>query len=259
MTPLSNDLVFGFDVLSNTAGGISQHCAVDVDGIVFWMSNARDFYFYDGRVQKLPCTVRDFIFGNGGNNDGDINLDQKEKIFAGVDTSYDEIIWLYQSINATNGDCDRYVKYNYRESSWDIGTVERTVWADATLFDNPTTIDIQGNPFSHNVGTNDASDNLGSYAESSWFDIKEGTEMLLIDQMLPDFIQTKNLNFTITTRKGPNGVEVTKGPFVIEPTTQVINFRARGRQAKIRFSTSATDSFWEMGKPQIRVKTDGQR
>jgi len=257
MRPLNDaNFVFGFDAVGTNAGLISQQAAVDVDGIVYWMS-FNDFYVYDGRVRKLPCTVDDFVFE-------DINFNQKEKIFCGINKEFDEVIWLYQSndAEARNGfdaDVNKYVKYNFGTGSWDTGTINRVVWQDEGILEEVIAVNTSGQVFNQEQGNDAAGAGISSFIESSWFDLDEGTNMMLVDQFLPDFVRSGLLNFTITTRKWPQGEETVKGPFQITNATQFIDFRARGRQAKVRFSSSAVGSDWEIGKPQYRIKPDGER
>jgi hypothetical protein len=252
MRPLNNDLVFGFDMLATNAGLIAQHAAVDVDGVVYWMSN-RKFYHYDGRVVPMKNQVEDFVFNR-------IDRGATEKIFAGVNKDFQEIIWLYQSTSATD-DIDSYVKYNWDTDSWDVGTFDRVVWADSGIFDYPIALNASGTPFDHEF-TDDNTGNgaaLKQYIESSYFDIGDGTDMMLVDQMIPDFVLSGQLNFSITVQKWPGGPEETKGPFTILPSTEKIDLRARGRQAKIKFSTSTIGTSWGIGKPRFRVRPDGER
>ena len=72
---------------------------------MFWMGRS-EFYIYSGAVQRLPCTVRDFVFS-------DINEGELAKITVGSNTEHSELWWFYPSLNS--GEVDRYVVYNYTE------------------------------------------------------------------------------------------------------------------------------------------------
>ena len=54
-----------------------------------------------------------------------IDLEQLDKVYAGVNSEYGEAIWLYPSSGSTEN--DRYVIYNYLEKIWYYGTLSRTV------------------------------------------------------------------------------------------------------------------------------------
>lgn len=49
---------------------------------------AEEFYVYAGSVQRLPCSVRDYVFN-------DINSDQLEKVTAGLNSAFAEVTWFY--------------------------------------------------------------------------------------------------------------------------------------------------------------------
>ena len=65
-----------------------------------------EFYVYTGAVQKLPCTVKDFIFN-------DLNSSQAEKIFAAANAGFSEVWWFYPS--ASSDEIDKYVVFNYQQ------------------------------------------------------------------------------------------------------------------------------------------------
>ena len=89
-----------------------------------------NFYVFDGTVRKLDCTVRRHIYDN-------LNNDQKDKVFAGVNSEFTEIIWLYPSKNSD--DCDSYVIFSPEENYWTIGSCFWTTFNDRTIFGNTIT------------------------------------------------------------------------------------------------------------------------
>jgi len=252
MTPLNSELVFGFNQIATNAGLISQHAAADVDGVVYWMS-FNNFYRYDGVAVALSTDVEDYVFN-------DLDYQQKDKIFCGINKVSEEIIWLYQSLSSQTGDVDKYVKHNWSTGSWDIGSLDRSVWGDSGIFTTPIAVASDGQVYNQNTGFSyPGNGDTRSYIESSYFDIQDGTNMLLIDQVLPDLKLTGPINFYVTTRKWPHGPEETKGPYAITSTTTTVPLRSRGRQAKIRFEADTDGVNWSLGKPLFRIKADGQR
>jgi len=252
MQPLQSELVFGFNQIATNAGLVSQHASAGVDGVVYWMS-FRNFYRYDGVAIAMETSIEDFVFD-------DMDYLQKAKIFCGINKTSEEIIWFYQSKTSSTGDVDKYVKYNWSMGSWDVGSLDRSVWADSGIFTNPIAVSSSGEPYDQNTGlTYPGVGDVRSFVESSFFDIEDGTDMLFIDQILPDLRLSGPINFYITTRKWPNGPETTKGPYVLTNTTTSVPLRSRGRQAKIRFEADLDGVDWSLGKPLYRIKTDGQR
>ena len=57
--------IFTFRTLSTGSAPIGQNAAVDVDGVVYWISKD-NFHVYNGRSQILPSPVRDFVFDSSG-------------------------------------------------------------------------------------------------------------------------------------------------------------------------------------------------
>ena len=252
MAPTTDNAVFAFNQISTNTGLISPHAAMDVDGVVYWMG-LRNFYRYDGRVTSLQTNVEEYVFA-------DMDFQQTDKIFCGINKSSQEVMWLYQSNDSPWKDVNKYVKHNWATNSWDVGELDRTVWADSGLFQNPIAVSGEGEVYSHELGSSyPGRGNTASFVESSFFDLDNGTDILFLDQFIPDFNLQGTLNLYVTVRKWPGGPEVEKGPYTISPDTKYISLRCRGRQAKIRFETDEDFVTWSLGKPQYRIKPDGQR
>lgn len=81
--------VFGLNIVGENVSILGPNCAVPVDSRVFFMAEA-DFYVYDGIVRVVPCTVRNLVYDN-------LNLDQKDKIYGGLNREFNEIWWFYPS------------------------------------------------------------------------------------------------------------------------------------------------------------------
>jgi hypothetical protein len=112
--------VFGLQELSDSVSIMSPRAPTSVNNVVFWMGTDK-FYMYDGRVQVLPCTIREYIFK-------DINISQSDQVVSGTNESYNEVWWFYCSANSST--INRYAIYNYLEQIWYYGTMERTAWLD---------------------------------------------------------------------------------------------------------------------------------
>ena len=76
------------------------------------------FYYYNGSVQKLPCTVQDHVFS-------DLDVSQAFKCFAGLNEEFSEVWFFYPSIADGTREISRYAIFNYEEQSWSIGSLER--------------------------------------------------------------------------------------------------------------------------------------
>ena len=78
--------IFNFNQLGTNCGLIAPHAAIDYDGASIWMGHD-NFYMFDGQVKNLDCTVRRFVFDR-------LNIDQKDKIFCGINSEFKEVIRL---------------------------------------------------------------------------------------------------------------------------------------------------------------------
>ena len=111
---------FGITEVGRNTTIISENAAVAVEESVYW-KGYREFYVYNGRTQKLPCTIQDYVFNN-------LNRDQDTKIVSGQNSAYSEVWWFYPSSESTTN--DSYVVYNYEQNVWYYGTLNRTAWVD---------------------------------------------------------------------------------------------------------------------------------
>ena len=96
MQYLGPPFTFGINLVSENITTMGPLSAVAIEDNVFWMG-LNEFYVYGGTVQRLPCTVRDFVFD-------DFNTLQREKVVAATNTAFSEIWWFYPSASSENND-----------------------------------------------------------------------------------------------------------------------------------------------------------
>lgn len=118
MRYLGPPYVFGFNPLATDITIASANGVVTANNITYWMGHDK-FYAYSGRVDTLPCSLRQYIFD-------DINTGQLEQIYAGQNEKYNEVWWFYPSAGSTYN--NRYVVYNYLENIWYYGQMLRSAW-----------------------------------------------------------------------------------------------------------------------------------
>jgi hypothetical protein len=252
MTYVGNPFIFQFRQLGTNCGLLGQHACVDYDGRAFWMSDD-NFYSFDGQVRNLRSTVRRYVFDN-------INFNQLDKVYAGVNSEFKEIIWLYPSTQST--ECDSYVIYNPEENHWVYGTCKWTTFKDRNVYDNTITTGsdsylYDNEPVDIYTGDNET---IPNFCESSDFDFEEGMDMIFIDKLIPDFeFNDGTIAIKITTKQYPTGPETVKGPYYINAGTRKVDLRARGRQARIRVSAASNNTYWRWGAVRISGQRDGNR
>ena len=254
--------IFQFRQLGSNCGITGKHAATELDGRIFWMG-AKDFFLFDGSVQSLPCTVRRYVFD-------DFNFEQKEKVYAGTNQEFREVTWLYPSANSA--ECDKYVTYNPIENYWTFGTTLFTTWKDRSIFSNVLTTGQETSTTNYlydnepeGIFTADGQ-KQESFIESSEFDTTPpaygaGDNIIYLDRIIPDFTigTSGRVTVKLKTKNFPNGTPVEKGPFYVNPSTQFIRTRARGRQAIVRISTSTAGTNWRLGSFRMDVMPDGKR
>lgn len=249
--------VFNFQQVGTNCGLIAPHAAIDVDGIAYWMGE-NNFYAFDGRVRNLPCTVRRYLYDS-------FNEVNKDKVFAGINSEFNEIIWLYPDQNSIEP--NSYIIFNYKENTWAFGSSFYSTFSDHSIFEDTigtgkvsaTANNYVWNNEPKNVYTGDGKI-LSSYLESAEFDIEDGNSLLFIDRIIPDYTITNNGNIQLTLQfqEYPNSPIITKGPYTIQQTTKKVDLRGRGRQAKIIVSANS-DSSWRWGSVRANIQPDGMR
>ncbi len=250
--------VFQFEPLGTNTSTISQHAAIDVNGVVYWMG-ADKFYRYNGTIEVLPLSVDKLVFDQDGARR--LLFSQKEKTFAGVNKEFNEIIFLYQSVGAE--EIDSYIKYNYVEGVSDHGTLNRTTWLDRGTFSKPYALDETGVLYIHEEGKDADGVPLEAFIRSSYFDIGDGQDLLFIDRIIPDvkLPSSRNMEIRCYFKKYPHpqASVVTKGPYYFDDTKKQISMRGRGRAMSIEFRVTGTGTDFEIGKMRIGVQPDGGR
>ena len=264
---LGPPFTFGVTSLSENITIAGPNAAIAVDDTVFWMGRS-EFYIYSGAVQRLPCSVRDFVFS-------DINEGELEKINVGLNTEHSEIWWFYPS--ADSGEVNRYVVYNYTEQVWYYGSFARTAWVDRGIFDFPFAANTDGYIYEHEIGVDDGTTDpvtaIIAYIQSSPMDIGDGEQFMLLRKMIPDVdFRTStavipDVNITLDVKNAPDGTYensqtdsfVKTQSVPVSSRTEQLFFRLRGRQMRFKIESNDTGVTWRLGSPRIDLRPDGRR
>ena len=275
MQYLGAPYVWGFNIMMDNISVMSPNSMITVNNVTYWMGIDK-FYMYSGRVETLPCALRQYIYA-------DINLDQSFQVFAGGNEGYNEIWWFYVSSESTNDSIDKYVIYNYVDRVWYYGTMARTAWLDSGIRQFPMAADYNNRILYHessvddNAGTSSVA--INSYVQSSDFDIQDGHNFGFVWRILPD------VNFNGSTANGPT-VTMTVKPrqnsgtpygqadspsvvsgdnFITQHTYNIQEFtgqvytRLRGRQLSFRIESTGLGVAWQLGMPRLDIRADGRR
>ena len=98
-----------YDLVSSQTSVLSSSGIIEYDGIFYWAGVDR-FLSYNGVVQEIPNNNnQNYFFDN-------INLVQRQKVWATKVPRYGEIWWFYPKGDAT--ECTDAIIYNVREKAW---------------------------------------------------------------------------------------------------------------------------------------------
>jgi hypothetical protein len=263
-------LTFAVNLVNEGAGLLGPKAKITAPSGVFFASKT-GFYVYNGAVQKLPCTVQEYVFS-------DLDLTQAFKCHMGLNSEYGEIWFFYPSIEDGTQEISRYVIYNYEENHWSIGSLVRYAWLDAGIEDAPVaaaTDSSQQFLFEHETGYDNLNEGMaGVFIESADIDIGSGENFSFVKKVIPDvnFIFAPSVsnnaavNFVLKRRNYPGDSLVTDSTSQIEQTTQFKNLRSRARQIVLRFESDddltgsdATGYKWRIGSTRVDVQPSGRR
>jgi hypothetical protein len=225
--------VWGNQILADNISIASPNAVSTVNNVTYWMGTDK-FYMYSGRVETLPCALRQYIYNN-------INLTETFQIHSGTNEGYNEIWWFYPSITGTTADgengtgtasspnilIDRYVIYNHLERTWYYGTMNgttvrpRTAWLDSPLRSEPMAAIgytssgtyTNGGLVYQETGVDNNETNtpvaIDAYVQSSDFDIGDGHNFGFVWRLIPDVTfdgsasAAPSVNFTVRPRQNP--------------------------------------------------------
>jgi len=265
--------VWSFQIMGSNISIISQNATATANNVTYWMGTDK-FYMYSGRVETLPCTLRQYVFD-------DINLEQSAQFFASTNEGYNEVWWFYCSANSTT--IDRYVIFNHLERTWYYGTLARTAWLDSPLRDFPMAAGYNGQLIYQESGVDDGTTNppspIVAYCQSSDFDIGDGHNFGFVWRIIPDVtfdgstVNNPSVTFTVRPRQNPGtNYGSTDTPTVqsaqnyqnqqvynVQQFTEYAYVRIRGRQMAFKISSDGLGVSWQLGTPRLDVKADGRR
>ena len=254
--------VFQLQEYADNISIMSPRSCISANNVTYWMGQDK-FYAYSGRVETLPCTLRNYVFQ-------DFNYDQAEQVVCGTNEQWHEIWWFYPSQNSNTN--DRYVIYNYLEQIWYYGTIERTAWLDSPLRQYPQAVGGYY-VYNHEQGVNADTLPMSSFITTSDFDLVDGDQFVLIKRIIPDLdfngstASTPTVYMTVKPRNFPgsnyisaNQPDVTRSATIpVQQFTDQIFIRARARQLGFKIYSEDLGVQWQLGSPRLDGRPDGRR
>jgi hypothetical protein len=276
---LGTEEVFAIQEISDSINIIGPKVVAEANNVVYWMG-ADKFFAYDGRVNTLPCTLKQYVFEDMNKNNGFLN-------FAGVNSEFNEIIWFYCSGGSNS--INRYVIYNYEEKIWYYGNLTRTSWASAGTIKFPLATH-NGYVYKHedgkdNVVTPGADPTaIDAFIESADMGFEDGDSFVLTKRVIPDVnftnsdtataqgaTLTPEVQVTVGVRNFPGAASSTSNvagntltrdvvtTASVDQYTNQVYVRARGRQMNFKIASEDVGVQWQLGTTRVDFKPDGRR
>ena len=261
--------VFALQEYADNISIMSPRACASAANITYWMGQDK-FYAYTGRVETLPCSLRNHVFTN-------INLNQAEQIICGTNEQWNEVWWFYPTANSQWNDA--YVVYNHLDKIWYYGTLERTAWLDTSVRFFPqgaTTPQALANEeagilYNHEDGLDDDGAAIEAFIQSSDFDLDDGDRFILTRRIIPDIsfdtstatnpevtmeIRSRNFPGSALT-SGQDTERVIQAP--VGTYTGQVFVRARARQMALKIMSDQAGVQWQLGSPRLDGRPDGAR
>ena len=254
---------FGITQIASNITIMSPSAAIATEDVVYWMG-IDNFYVHAGQTAQLPCTVKDEVFTN-------FNLEEKDKVVAGINSEFGEVWWFYPSASASEN--DKYVIWNYVEKVWYFGTLSRTAWIDRGIRNFPIAASTP-HLFNHESGFDDDTSAMTAFIETAPMDIGDGDKFVSLKRVIPDLTFTgsvtgssPNATFTVKARDFPGsdfnqtgtGTTSRTATSPVEQFTEKLDYRIRGRSFALRLDSSALGCKFKMGTPRVDIREDGRR
>lgn len=259
--------VFALQEYADNISVVSPRACASAANITYWMGKDK-FYAYTGRVETLPCTLRNHVFQN-------LNYNQTDQIICGTNEEWNEVWWFYPSANSNWN--DSYVVFNHLEKIWYYGTIDRTAWLDTPIRPYPLGANsandtAPGFLYEHENGVDADGAAMEAYIQSNDFDLEDGYQFMLSRRLIPDIsfagstAATPEVTFEMRPRNFP-GTSYQTDPAdeqrviqtAVDQYTGQIFVRARARQMAIKVLSDTLGVTWQVGSPRLDVRPDGRR
>ena len=265
---------WSYDLVSSQTSIMSSSSVIEYDGIYYWCGVDR-FLMYGGQVQELRNDLnQNYFFDN-------INMAQRQKVWATKVPRFGEIWWFYPKGDAT--ECTDAIIYNVREKSWyDAGQAigarrsagvfsevfPKPIWAGNEISSNGTT-----KLWQHETGY-DSIELTNVNAIQSYFETNSiGTMGGLVgsttqpgdnlwtrlERIEPDFVQTGAMSVVVTGEGYADDTTVDSAPYLFDPKTLKIDMREQRREMRLRFESNVAGGTYQTGKILLSLTTGDMR
>ncbi len=243
-----SEFVFAFKTLG-VGGCISPNGMVEHNGLVYWMG-ADNFYVYNGTINIMPCDVRSYVFDN-------LNALQSYKVYAWVNTEWNEIWWFYQDNDGT--ECNRYVCYDYQQNIWHYGSRDMTAGMDKGVVSS-SPIATGSNHYVYGLESTTDEDGaamLSTYTTGSPQDHNRYTYIKKVIINFKTLVGLMGLEFQ--TRYYPQGTVTTSDSYTMTSSTEYVCPRIRGDEFNMVFTSNEQGADFWGANMEVEVIGTGSR
>jgi hypothetical protein len=253
--------VYQFSVVSENVSMAGPNAGVSIGDEVYFMG-PKGFYIYRGSVQRIPCTVLDYVFSG-------IDKSQFFKVASTSNIDNSEVTWFYPA-GSDGAENNSYVTYNYLEKVWTIGVMARGAWIEAEsktfpIASSAITDDLEVNYlYNQEFGDDNEGAAMGEYIESGELSIQDGDSLSFLRRIIPDFRfgnTTENADITMIIKGTdyPLNTATIKSTSTITDSTKQNHVRVRAREVVLRLEGNGVGYSWTMGDFRFDMRTDGRR
>ena len=246
---------YGVEKLGSTT--FSAPCAIASGGsYTVWFGEEGFWVYSGGAIRLLDCPMFGDIKQNYDPLYGNYRAHMHEN------GAFPEFWFDYPDINATDGEPNQYVIWNYADNIWIRGQRNVTASIGAITANYPVAAKVDNNIYQMEDGwTDDGTSRVGQvWAETSVLDFGQGDSYVELNQALvasdPDS-DVSNYQIRFYSRYAPNQNEVSFGPYAprVDGYTDT---RVSGRDIRLRVEAT-NDAYWSLGQIRFDVQKNGGR
>lgn len=250
----SLDEVYSFSKLGEDCGLIGPNAVAIKNQRAFWWT--LDYQFMTcalgGEPQPIESPMRDELESN-------LAPVQKDKIFASTVSGFNEC-WFFYPDNRDGLENSRAVFFSTKDGWWGKQQIARTAFIDAGPALYPLGVDPDGQAFWHERGQSADGDAIAWSLESAPQYIDSGEHLVFVRSFYPDFKDQQGaISLTIITREEAQGAAVEHGPFIITPTTEVVDLDVQARLVSFRLSGESSPASFRLGAIIFEGRQAGRR
>jgi hypothetical protein len=224
-----------------------------------WMGR-KEFYVYEGTVNRLPCTVRTTYSTTLTSTKRKKLLLRRTRRTARYGGSIRRSIAQRTTATSSTTTSSR---------SWYYGTLARTAWIDRGVEELPIAASTDYRLYEHEIGFDDGStvppSSIDAFVQSSPIDLSDGEQFVFMRRILPDVdfrnseADTPSIDITTRTRNFNSGNFLRTTTSTVNENTEQVFLRLRGRQFTVRVESDGLEVGWRLGSLRYDMRQDGRR